>query len=491
METLNSNRGRANHLGQEFLGSNFGDHRLERRLSLITNRISMKPAESFPVIFSEESELEGFYRFLSNPRVSWGKIIEPHYEQTRNRAAQAEEILIIHDSSKLQFQRKSRGDLGFINKSDKKQKVNTAGFLCHFSFAVLGTNNPEPLGVLNVRPLRRLQKTKNTHQERHRAQSSKTREKYESSKWLEGVKESRRRVCDSVRAIHVMDREADYYALMADMVNLSERFVIRVSHEQRSVENGNEISTISQALSGRPTVCDREIFISKRTLLPGEKPRKGHSDRASRTTRLSINAACIEIKRSVRVRAAEYPKTLPLNVVHIFEANPPAGETPIDWKLFTTEPIQTEEQILKIVDIYRTRWTIEEFFKALKTGCSYGDRQLESFKTVMNELALMLPVAWQMLLLRHHSRLNENERANRILNPTQLAILIALKKGKLTEHATSVQALYAIASLGGHIKNNGAPGWLVIYRGLRELHAIERGVNLNVDADSTRYVIND
>ena len=30
------------------------------------------------------------------------------------------------------------------------------------------------------------------------------------------------------------------------------------------------------------------------------------------------------------------------------------------------------------MNIYRTRWTIEEFFKALKTGCLYEQREFES-----------------------------------------------------------------------------------------------------------------
>ena len=38
----------------------------------------------------------------------------------------------------------------------------------------------------------------------------------------------------------------------------------------------------------------------------------------------------------------------------------------------TTEPIDTVEQVLRIVDWYRARWVIEEFFKALKTGCADG-----------------------------------------------------------------------------------------------------------------------
>jgi hypothetical protein len=35
--------------------------------------------------------------------------------------------------------------------------------------------------------------------------------------------------------------------------------------------------------------------------------------------------------------------------------------------------------------------------------------------------------------------------------------------------------------LGGHIKNNGDPGWLVLYRGFRDLMLMERGWTLRSD----------
>jgi hypothetical protein len=46
----------------------------------------------------------------------------------------------------------------------------------------------------------------------------------------------------------------------------------------------------------------------------------------------------------------------------------------------TTEPIATEQQVAAVVDAYRQRWLIEEFFKALKTGCQYQQLQLESLR---------------------------------------------------------------------------------------------------------------
>ena len=56
------------------------------------------------------------------------------------------------------------------------------------------------------------------------------------------------------------------------------------------------------------------------------------------------------------------------------------------------------------LDYYRSRWSIEEFFKALKTGCSYEKRQLESRHALLNALGILAPIAWQLLVLRQDSR---------------------------------------------------------------------------------------
>jgi IS4 transposase len=483
MSTRDYKEGASSEIGAEFSGAPLGDVRLESRLGKIVREISNKPAESFPIIFEEESKREAFYRFLRNPNVSWGNIIEPHFQQGSQRALKEDEVIAIHDSSALMFSRQDRSDFGYYLKSRKEKNSKKVGFLCHFSFVVSGITNPKPLGVLNINPMRRFRLSKNRGDER--AKTSEEKKKCESYKWIEGVRETRRRLTSS-RVVHVMDREADDYMLLSEMVKSSERFVIRVAQEKRKSEFDGSKVNLSQALCLRPIVCNRQVSLSKRSKPVGSKPRKSHRERCAREAELSITATSVDIVRSKRASAVEYPRKLRLNVIHVFEPSPPKGEVAVDWKLFTTEPTDTQEQILKIVDIYRARWTIEELFKALKTGCSYEDRQLESFKTAMNALALLLPIAWQMLCLRYHSRIDEPEKT---LTPTQTEILIALSKGKLNQTSTTRELLYAVAALGGHIKNNGAPGWIVLYRGIRELHTIERGVNLNLNAK--QYVIND
>ena len=46
---------------------------------------------------------------------------------------------------------------------------------------------------------------------------------------------------------------------------------------------------------------------------------------------------------------------------------------------------------------------------------------------------------------------------------------------KLPAQPTVHDAPWAIAALGGHMKTNGEPGWLVLHRGMNKLLAYEQG----------------
>jgi len=122
---------------------------------------------------------------------------------------------------------------------------------------------------------------------------------------------------------------------------------------------------------------------------------------------------------------------LALNVIHVIERRPPPGQAPVEWFLLTNLPVHDDESILFAVDCYRARWTIEEYFKALKTGCQYEKRQLERAHSLLNALAILAPVAWRLLLLRHLARAEPTAAASTALTPKQLEVLRAVSKKPL------------------------------------------------------------
>ena len=50
----------------------------------------------------------------------------------------------------------------------------------------------------------------------------------------------------------------------------------------------------------------------------------------------------------------------------------------------------------------------------------------------------------------------------------------------LGESATAHEAMMAVASMGGHIKANGPPGWMILGRGWQRLLELEKGFRLGL-----------
>jgi len=149
--------------------------------------------------------------------------------------------------------------------------------------------------------------------------------------------------------------------------------------------------------------------------------------------------------------------------------------------LVTTEPIDSVEQMFEVVDLYRTRWIIEEYFKSIKTGCAYSKRQLDSIETLLNALAITLPIAWRLLALRHLERCAPEAPVAAVLSEVQIAILQSRAKGcRWSPVPTLAEALFAVARLGGHIRSNGRPGWQVLGRGWAKLMLMEAGYRIAI-----------
>ena len=175
------------------------------------------------------------------------------------------------------------------------------------------------------------------------------------------------------------------------------------------------------------------------------------------------------------------PKLLNVNVIDVIEDTPPEGCEAVRWILVTREPIDTQEDVERVVDIYRCRWLIEEYFKALKTGCAFEKRQLKSRHALLNALGIFSVIAWRLLQLRALSRSEPSAPASTAISNRQISLLGKIRqqqrKPALSNAPTMEEVTLAIAQLGGHIKNNGPPGWIVLGRGYESLLLLELGWN--------------
>ena len=469
MATTKRSKLRVPSVEAEFASVDLGDVRRRRRLQTVAKALSAAPDRSFPEQMGSDAASEGFYRLVESDYVGAEAILDAYAEQTALRVQAAGVALDIQDTTELQFPGEVRREgLGWFGRKAQ-------GFLFHPSFAV-DAASLQPLGILDAQIWTRTG-VRTSNGNRKRAGKDK-----ESGRWWDAVVAAKERLRGRGQLVHVADREGDIYELFAEMVAASDRFVIRLTQDRRvqPEEEGLAPITISEALEGPKQIVDRSVSLSARK--PDWRPSRSKSlpPRDARKARLAISAKCLEILRPKKLAASSgLPASIKVNVVHVQELSTPEGEEPVDWRLITTEPVATPEDCLKIVDWYRARWLIEELFKALKTGCAFEDRQLESLHTLQKALMIFLPVAVQMLLMRHLERMDPNSPATSALTSTQIRVLQAHPHAELGPNPTVREALRAIARLGGFLKTkHGKPGWLTLSRGMVKLGGLAFGWSL-------------
>jgi len=160
---------------EDFGKSNFADKRINKRYYEIMEELSKDPGSSFPQIMKDWSDLKGFYRFISNNKVTAKEILSPHISSTVERCFEEEVVLAVQDTTYLNYSthKKAKG-LGKI--SDKE---NLRGMIVH---SVIGVGGKESkyLGVLSEEIIiRNGEKNKGNETKKERLGR-----KRESGKWI-------------------------------------------------------------------------------------------------------------------------------------------------------------------------------------------------------------------------------------------------------------------------------------------------------------------
>jgi hypothetical protein len=456
------------HVLTEFDGIDLNDRRLEARVRSTVAAFTARPRTSIRRAARSAAEAEGIYRLLRNPRVSSSVLLMPHFTHTVERVVAEERVLVLHDTTEFSFGGETRrSGLGKLRGGDQ-------GFLSHVSLAV--SDDRRPLGALAVRSWTRGDATVSRKKGRKRGGQDYAKQAVkESNRWGEQIREVADKVGGQTKLLHIADREADAYPLLASLIEHEDAFVIRLARNRSVREDESadveKIKTIAARAQG---IVELEVPLSrrKRTTIPGHQ--KTFGGRGARVARLELAATTVEIRRPNY--NSNDPPWIEVNVVNVREINTPEGEASIDWMLLTSEDVDTVRDVLAVVEAYKARWLIEEFFKALKSGCAIEKRELESLHTLTNALALFIPIASTLLLLRHLARTAPSTPVSHLFNPTQLRILRI--KTKMPESPTAAEALLAVAILGGYKTgySGGRPaGWPTLGEGMERLLVLEEG----------------
>ena len=446
----------------EMRGVVLGDKRLNARAVSITRELQAQPSSHFPAIF-DGGDLEAFYRFTNNEAVEVEPLLEPHHRASWDRATSGPLRIAVHDTT----------EFGFPGEKLRAGLAHSKGRSVFYSHVPILVGLEEAPVVHGVVGMRSDVVQAGTWTE---AGSAELDHKLGcgSDRWRDAVAAVRREAPPGAPLVHVMDREADDYPFLHKVISQGDHLVCR-SNQNRVVVG--EVRRLADVLASVPFLLERSVWLTRRTGLRPPNSLKAHPEREARAVRLAIRAGPVVVKRPGKAEDKTLPTKLSLNVVEVVEVDPPEGEEPVHWRLFTTLPISTAAEAALVVDIYRKRWLIEEYFKALKTGCAVEMRQAESMDALLRTVALLVPIAVRLLHLRAVSRHSPDAPATDLFDLVELAAMNHLLPGskRLPATATAKQAMAAVAVLGGHLKSNGAPGWIVLGRGYLKLHRFAEG----------------
>lgn len=122
---------------------------------------------------------------------------------------------------------------------------------------------------------------------------------------------------------------------------------------------------------------------------------------------------------------------------------------------------------------------MEEYHKALKTGCAMEQRQLRSAQGLRALLGFLAIVAVRLLQLRMIARAAPDTPASQVVGPALVETASQLGGGS-TATMTTGQFWRTVAGLrlGGFLgrKGDGEPGWQTLWRGWRRLQDLCWGV---------------
>jgi hypothetical protein len=411
------------------------------------------PGASLPQQMQSWKATKAAYRFFSNEAYQYADLLQPHWEQTRQMAGQQALVLLVQDLTTLDYTPYEQHIQGLGRIGDNRGQ----GFQMTSVLAIL----PQPrqvLGLAYQQPFFR------KPHPAHETRSQRARRAKESDVWVQAVA-AIGAAPPGVSWVHVGDRGADIYSFFDACRQQSSDFLVRICQNRRMFTPSGEVSYLKTFASQLPAADEQILDLPARSGQPAR-----HARLRLAFSPLWLSAGWMNAKGSPML----------VWVIRVWEDTPPAGlPEPIEWFLLTSVPTQTLEQAWERVGWYRCRWLVEDFHQCLKTGCQIEKRRLEEATSLLRLLAMLAPIATELLSLREQSRLEpEVPAASRL--PDDLLRVVAHLSGRSPDGMTLQEFWRSVAQQGGYLgrTRDGPPGWKSLWRGWIAIQTLLRGFRL-------------
>lgn len=440
----------------EFNSLDLPDSRLNDRAGKLLVSLGAKPSMSINMATGKWSETMAAYRFLDNDRVAPQKIIQAHCQATVARMAEQPVVLLVQDTTELDFTQHPPADCGVLNEAYR------FGFYDHTQAAF--TPQGLCLGVTSVEFFNRTPESLKEKSQR----KQKPIEQKESMRWLNGYRQACQLAtqCPETHVISVADSEADIYDIFVEARQHPNPvdFVIRSTRVRRTDQrNAAAGETAYQKIAD--AVLDSDLrYQCEVELQPTPK-------RAARTAHLEVRAISLTLKPP---HARSSLPSVEANLVRVTETGRPADDpTAIDWQLLTTLPIDSDDQVQQVIDNYRGRWPIEPFFRTYKTGCRVEEIQLETELRMQRALAIYKIIAWRVMYLTFLGRECPDIQCDAVFDDCQWkSVWQVIKKKAPPKRPPSLgKFIRVLATLGGYNnrRHDPPPGPEVIWTSIKRM----------------------
>lgn len=434
----------------EFGSADLGHHGRTRRAVRMAAAFAHKGTSLVTEAIVDNAEREGAYRLLESDRLYALELLRASCRATVERCADLPYVFVATDGSSLNMADplgiRETGPIG-----DKKHGAR--GFLLLSALAV--SPHGVPLGLLAQCWWRRAAAPV-TRQASKRKVADK-----ETQHWLAAQTMARDHLAGtSCRPWFQEDRGGDAWPVLRDFVEHGDLATVRASHNRRLVEpKGGERQYLWPSVEATAPIGTYDLDV------PGGAKRK------ARATTMEVRAANVTL--ALRNHQTKQVTPVPIWAVLTRERNAPTGETPIEWMLLTTHPVETLQEAQLVIYGYSQRWRIEEFHKALKSGgCNIEDTQLHGERGMRMLTVLLSAVATRLLRLTYLARKEPKLPASQEFSPVEIRAILRLKRRR-APHARLTIAIVTtwLAELGGYTgkQSGGPPGFLTLGRGLRRI----------------------
>jgi hypothetical protein len=347
-----------------------------------------------------------FGRFLRNERVTVERIVAGGSEATA-RAVAGRHALLFQDTSEFNFRTSEghRRGLGPIGKGVGR------GALLHAMIAA-DAEHGDVLGLAGAQIWTRPEPVAGAPKKKKSKKKRRPAGEKEWRRWVETPQAAKPVLAAAAMVTVVSDSEGDGYRLWAEVPDSRTHVLGRAYHDRKLAGGG----TLKTAARQWKVLGTRELTIRER------------EDRPEREAKLELRAGTVTILRPQECRDP-LPEQLTLTLIDpsLRGGHPPAGAEPVSWHLLTTHSPADADAAWRIVDWYRRRWTIEQFFRTLKKqGLQVEDSQLETAERLLKLLAIAARAAVVIMQLTQARDGNSGLAAALVFSPAEIATLQAV-----------------------------------------------------------------